>query len=269
MIAAIIIAHFGGLMAGADAILPLYCIQLALALLVFSSIALLMKVSQSDSVEKTVKSVKRARGFIQDFRDLFKGERYLGRYLAMSAIRRIGMNTAMAFVPLWMVNVKGADQYVLGTITAVGMVTAMLLQVPVGRLSDRIGRKKTYFLLRPILYLGTLLLILAPRPEYLIIAGLLGAMGMAQGAGGGGIGGVSSTPFITMHWEMVPKEKISRWYGVTGILNFLNFPAALLGGFMWQQGLMIEVLLLPIVLEVLVMTPILFTVPDTLGRSTR
>jgi len=44
----------------------------------------------------------------------------------------------------------------------------------------------------------------------LIIVGILGAIGMAQGAGGGGIGGVSSTPFITMHWEMVPKEKMGR-----------------------------------------------------------
>ena len=229
IIAAIIIANLGGLNSGADAIRPLYSIQLALAMLVFISVALLVKTPQGDSVEKTVEPVKKGRGFIQDFRDLFKGERYLTRYIAMSAIRRIGMNTAMAFVPLWMVNVKGVDQYILGTMTAVGMVTAMLLQIPVGRLSDRIGRKKTYFLLRPFTFIAILLMILAPRPEYLILVGILGGS-LSGGGEGAGIGGTSFIPSITMQWEMVPKEKRGRWHGIQGFFGILAFPASILGG---------------------------------------
>jgi MFS family permease len=144
-----------------------------------------------------------------------------------------------------------------------GTIIGVLLQIPVGRLSDTIGRKKVYFLLRPISYVGTALLILAPSPEYLFLVGLLGVGLM------GGIGGVSFTTFITMHYEMVPKEKMGRWYGINGILNIISFPASLLGGYLWQQGFMIEVLVLPLVLEALFVIPILITVPDTLGRNTR
>ena len=107
-------------------------------------------------------------------------------------------------------------------------------------------------------------MILAPRPEYLVLVGLLGAVGMR-----GGAGGVSFTPFITMHWEMVPGEKRGRWFGVEGLIGIATIPATILGGVLWQYGFMREVLLIPIALEVLVVIPLLMTIPDTLGRNER
>ena len=109
------------------------------------------------------------------------------------------------------------------------------------------------------------MLILAPRPEYLILVGLLGAVGLV----GGGAGGVSSTPFITMHWEMVPREKRGRWFGIEGLMTGSTIPATIIGGILWQYGFMREVLLLPILLEVLVVIPLMITVPDTLKRNDR
>jgi MFS family permease len=211
----------------------------------------------------------KARGarFIQDFRELFKGEIGLKRWIVISTIRNFGMRIALPFVPLWMVEVKGADPYILGLMGSIGTVTALFLQIPAGRLADRIGRKKVYLLLRPFVYIGTMVLIFAPRPEYLLAVGLLGAVGIMGGGGGGGIGGVSFTPYITMFWEMVPQEKMGRWFGIMGILNIISVPAAVIGGFLWQQGLMMEVLLLPVVLEVCIMIPIFLTIPDTLNRS--
>jgi MFS family permease len=174
------------------------------------------------------------------------------------------MNTALAFLPLWIVNVKGADQYIIGSMTTVGMITAMILQVPVGRLSDKIGRKKTFFLLCPFSYAARLLLIFAPSPDYLILAGFIGDNG---GSGGSGIGGTSFIPNITMNWEMVSAEKRGRWLGIQSFFGIFTFPASILGGILWQQGYMIEVLLLPIILEILVTIPIMVTIPETLGRT--
>jgi MFS family permease len=266
IIAAIIITQLGGLSMGSEAIRPLYYIQFVLAILVILAIAILVNHSQDDAVKNTANPVRSERSFIQDFRDLFQGERYLTRYIAMSAIRTIGMNTAIAFVPLWMVNVKGANQYILGLMTATGMVTSMLLQVPVGRLSDRIGRKKTIFLLRPFTIVASLLLILAPRPEYLILVGILGG-NVFGGGEGAGIGGTSFIPTITMSWEMVPAEKRGRWHGVQRFFGVLTFPASILGGMLWQQGHMVQVLVLPVILEVFIALPILITIPETLGRT--
>ena len=92
---------------------------------------------------------------------------------------------------------------------------------------------------------------------------------LMNGALGGGAGGVSFTPFITMHWEMVPGEKRGRWYSMEGLIGISAIPAAIIGGILWQRGLMIEVLLLPILLEVLVVIPIMTMIPDTLNRNDR
>jgi len=50
-------------------------------------------------------------------------------------------------------------------------------------------------------------------------------------------------------------------------MNAAVTPATILGDFLWQQGFMTEVLLVPILLEVPVVTPILITVPDTVNRN--
>lgn len=260
-IAAVIVASSGAI--SARGIRPLYYIQLVFSIVVFLFVVFKLPTSPNVVDRKRDELGSKETGLIQDFRDLFKGEKWLKRWIILMIIRNFGQRIAMPFIPLWMVNIKGADPYILGIVGTLGALVGVLLQIPVGKLSDNIGRKKVYFLLRPLSYLGTFLLILTPGPNYLILVGLLGA-GMM-----GGIGGVSFTTFITMHYEMVPKEKMGRWYGINGILQIISFPAALLGGFMWQQGFMIEVLLFPLVLEALFVIPILITVPDTHGRNTR
>jgi MFS family permease len=147
-----------------------------------------------------------------------------------------------------------------------GALVSILLQLQAGRLADKIGRKRAFYIFRPFVYLGTLLLVFAPaaRPEYLIVVGILGYIGLA--GGGGGLGGVSFIPFITMNFEMVSKEKRGRWLGILGFFNILSFPISIIGGVMWEQGFMREVLLLPVLLDIVIAIPILSTIPDTLER---
>ncbi len=263
IIASIIVTHFGGV--NTTGIRPLYFIQLVMGTFVFLSIALWLEPPSPTSVETPVSDTAKTGGFIHDFREVFQGERWLKRWMIVMIVRNIGMRLSLPFTPLWIVNVKGADPYILGAMGAASTLMAILLQIPAGRLADKVGRKRAFYIFRPFAYLGTLLLVVAPQPEYLIIVGLLGYIGLA--GGGGGLGGVSSIPFITMNFEMVPEEKRGRWLGVLGFFNILSFPTSILGGVMWQQGLMIEVLLLPIVLEVFIALPVLRSIPDTLGRT--
>jgi len=67
-----------------------------------------------------------------------------------------------------------------------------------------------------------------------------------------------------MYWETVPAEKRGRWFGFTGVFNILAVPASILGGLMWQAGLMELVLILPVLIEVLIVIPLLIRIPDTL-----
>lgn len=146
--AAVLVTHFGGI--NAQGIRPLYYIQLVCTIFVF--LFIVWKLPAISSKGKRAGEPSNARGvrFIQDFRDLFKGEIGLKRWIVISTIRNFGMRIALPFVPLWMVEVKGADPYILGLMGSIGTVTALFLQIPAGRLADRIGRKKVYLLLRPV-----------------------------------------------------------------------------------------------------------------------
>ena len=263
--AGLVVARFGGI--NARGIRPLYYIQLVLTIVVFLYMFLALKPLAEDGRDgKTSVSL----GTLwKDYQDFFHGEQWLRRWVLLRLVMQFGMNLALPFVPLWLVEVKGATPQVLGLMGTVGVVVSLLLQIPAGRLADRIGRKKVFFMVRPVAYLGTLLLVLAPSPKYLVLVGLLGAMALGGGGGGGG-GGLASvcfTPFITMFWEMVPHEKRGRWFGVEGLLNISVIPASLLGGLLWERGLMIHVLLLPVLLELLVVMPLFASIPDTLGND--
>jgi MFS family permease len=274
MVAALIVVAFGGI--GAQGIRPLYFIELTLELLVLLLVIVMLKPllpSQPRKADAPAKNVGgsglKEAGFIGDLRKLFEGETKLKRWLLIYSLRQVSTSMASPFVPLWVVTVKGADPYILGVMGTIGVITSVFLQIPVGSLADRIGRKKAFFLLHPMLALGTFLLILAPSPEYLAIVGLLGAFGLRVGlVGAGGIGSLGQTPYITMFWEMVPAEKRGRWIGTANMFNILSLPASILAGFMWQQGFMVWVLLFPLIVDVLFILPLFFTVPETLIQST-
>lgn len=261
MVAAFVVTSFGGV--NTAGIRPLYAIQLALSAVVLSGIALWLQ-SPPSPLPKATRSHART-AFVDDFRDVFHGERWLKSWIVVMSIRTIGMRLAMPFVPLWLVDVKHADPYILGLMGMAGTLVSLLLQIPAGRLADRIGRKRAFYLLRPFTYLGTLVLILAPSPEYLVLVGILGCIGMA----GGGFSRVSFIPFITMNFEMVPEAKRGRWLGLLGFFSIVGFPMSILGGFLWQQGLQLVVLVLPVVLEVVIAIPLLARIPDTLHRTRR
>ena len=234
---------------------------------VFLFVAWKLQPLLKDEGGKKITSGSNLSVFLRDFQDFFKGEKWLKRWMILRITQQFGINLALPFTALWLVNVKGATPYILGIMGTVSVIISLILQIPAGRLADKIGRKKVYFLLRPFSFLGTALLILAPRPEYLIAVGILGALTISGGGVGGGIGEVSFIPFITMFWEMVPSEKRGRLFGIEGLMNIATVPANIIGGILWQQGFMIQILLLPILLEAFIVMPILFTIPDTLMNN--
>jgi len=102
----------------------------------------------------------------------------------------------------------------------------------------------------------------------LVLVGLFGAVAMGANAGGGGISQVSNTPFVAMFWGSVPKEKRGRGFGIEGVMGLSTIPASIIGGLMWESGFMVEVLLLPVLLEVFIALPILATIPDPYIKPT-
>lgn len=264
--AAAIVTSFGGI--NINGIKPLYYLQVFFALLVFFFMFVKLKTSTIQQAENEG-NLKTERSIIRDFHEIFQGEKHLKKWIVIQTTFFICQFFSVAFTPLWMVNVIHADPYVMAISSMAGIVVLILLQMPVGQLADRIGRKKAFFLFRPFTYLGTLLLIFAPSPEYLILVGFIGAFGVVGAGGMGGIGGAGFIPFITMNFEMVSAEKRGRWNSVTSVFNIISFPVSVLAGFLWEQGFMKEVLLIPVLLELLVTLPLLTTVPDTLKQASQ
>jgi len=273
LVAAFLVVNFGGI--NAQGIRPLYFLVLALYLFVLLIVIVMLKpllANQSNLDNASDKNGNEASSkgfeFIHDIKELFKGEKSLKRWIVLWSIQRFGTSLATPFVPLWLVSQKEADPFILGVMGVVSISMSVLLQIPAGKLADKLGRKKAYLIFHPMVYIGSLLLILAPSGEYLIIVALLGAIGLQTGVvGAGGISGIAHTPFITLFWEMVPADKRGRWHGITGVLGIVSIPATLLGGFLWQQGLMIPVLVIPVLLEGFFVLPLFLSIPETLNQS--
>ena len=164
---------------------------------------------------------------------------------------------------LYLLEELNAPIVVVGLLSTIQSVSQIIFQFPGGVLADKIGRKKTFYLFFPCGVIGTLLVIFAPSPEYFILAGIIGYFGAT-----GGLFGGRQIPFFTMTHEMVPAEQRGRWMGIIGIIRIFTFPASIVGGIMWGQGLMTEVLLFPIFVQCLIMIPLFHTIPETLKPHT-
>ena len=126
-----------------------------------------------------------------------------------------------------------------------------------GRLADRIGRKRVIYLLTPVWYLSNLLLAFAPGPAALVVsAALLVAYNIA----------VATTSAMTL--EILPLEQQGRLGGLLGLFaGLVSIPAPIVGGIIWRELGPVYVFLLPIAFDLLFRVPLLATVPETLRQE--
>jgi MFS family permease len=129
----------------------------------------------------------------------------------------------------------------------------------VGRLADRIGRKRVIYLLTPLWYASNLLLVFSPpftskAPIVLVLSAVLLAFY-----------NISSGATNAMTLEVVSLEQQGRWGGLLGFFaGLVTIPAPILGGLIWRELGPMYVFLIPIVLDLLLRVPLLATVPETL-----
>lgn len=251
MIAAIIVASFGGICV--EGIRPLYLTQAV----ILASVAFLLYLKLEETHVVRERGDVKSTGILDGFGEVIRMGRRLTLWLIAMGLWRFSSGISMPYIPLWLVQVKGADPYIIGAMGTIGLASSALLQMPVGVLADKIGRKRVFFALRPIVYIGTILLLLASSPYMLVAVGFLGAIGLM-----GGFSAISFTPFITMHWEMVPASMRGRWFGLSSLFESMAIVGYILGGYLWSYGYMELVLLLPLVIELLCIIPIMYVVPE-------
>ena len=150
--------------------------------------------------------------------------------------------------------IKGADQYILGAMATATVVAQLLFGIPIGRLADRIGRKRVIYWLTPLWYGSNLLLAFSPGPITLVLSSVLLAFYT-----------ISSTATSAMTLELVSLEQQGKWGGLLGLFTgLLTVPAPIIGGLIWRELGPLYVFVIPVVADLLLRVPLLATVTETL-----
>lgn len=250
-----LIHRFGGL--SVEGIRPLYYIQVLGYTLITIYVALRIEDVETSGKEGSFFNIG---GLIKDFREMFKAGAGTGlkRFLALQALGSISWGMIMPFIFVYATEVKGADSLLIGYMGTCTTVATMVLALPLGILSDRIGRKPAIFLTRPSFWVSSLLFVFTPENMLylLLLAGFLRGVMMS------GIGAWSS-----LRMEMVPQEYRGRW---TGLINFfqnlVRAPAMLLGGYLYQNVNPALVFIIPVFIDAIIRMPLLYTIPETLEQ---
>ncbi|MBC8498826.1 MFS transporter, partial [Candidatus Bathyarchaeota archaeon] len=194
---------------------------------------------------------------IEDCREVSRRGTEARRWLLFLATNYFTMAMKPPFRYPYAQEVKGAGPFVIGGITTAMILAEALFAAPLGRVTDRIGRKKVFYLLTPVYCLSYIIFVLAPSPEWLLLAGFL--MGFRM---------LSYVAYGAMTPELVPRDCIGRWRGLIGLsLGLASIPGPIVGGWIWENLGPMWVFIIPILVELFIRMPLLTTVPETLHNS--
>ncbi|MDP1990110.1 MAG: MFS transporter [Syntrophales bacterium] len=178
----------------------------------------------------------------------------LKRWLVIAAISQLPLGMVFPFTQVFAHSVKGAHELILGAMVTGSALASILLAIPLGRLADRIGRKRVLYVTIPLFWLSNLLLIWAPSPIFLVIAGSLQ-----------GFYFIGVTVVAAIERELVPSEYMGRWVGINRFFKMvLSAILALSAGVIWDRIGPQYVFILFVGIDLLIRMPLLIGMPETL-----
>jgi MFS family permease len=243
LLGAFIVTRSGGMTVAG--IRPLFFLSLAGTALSF----VLVRFGLSDC--RWGSSEKRKMNFFADIAELFKNGRHLKKLIVISVISQLPQGMIIPFTQPFAAR-QGAKEFVLGAMVTGFALTPLLIGIPAGRLSDRIGRKRVLFMLMPAFWASCILLIFAKSDIALILAGIL--------QGSFFVCGVITAALI---FELVEPKYMGRWIGIVGFFQMGTAAViTLVSGFIWDRIGPQYVFLIPIALDIFVKAPLLASLPE-------
>jgi len=168
-------------------------------------------------------AMKRLSGVLHDLQETFNVARGIKRWILIACFDIYCFSSILGFIQLFAVEVKDANPFILGLMGTVLTATILLLTVPMGRLGDKIGRKKIVYIGLPPTYAWILLLLYTPSPIYLVVSWIFY-----------GIACATFPVWSTITMELVPTAYRGRFTGLRGLFtNLASIPGALVAGLMW------------------------------------
>jgi len=251
MLGALLVATFGGV--NVSGIRPLFFVSLV------GTVGTFLLILTQLSNRRWASPGETGPNFFKDLSQVFKQGHNLKRWLVIASISYLPMGMVVPFTQVFAHEFKGAEQYVLGAMVTGFALTSLVLGIPLGRLADRIGRKKVLYLTAPLFWASNLILIWAPSPGFLIAAGVL--QGFLH---------ICLTITGAVGVELVPPEQMGRWIGIMRLFRLLLAAAsAFMAGVIWDS-IGPEYLFLTVIgLDLFIRIPLLIWMPETLGLRIR
>ncbi len=189
-----------------------------------------------------------------DLGQVMREGKNLKRWLMIAAVAQLPTAMVFPFSQLFAHDFKNATPFILGAMVTGSAITSILFAVPLGRLADRIGRKKVLYVTMPLFWLSNVVLVVSPNMVFLVAAGIL--QGFYY------VGGPISA---AMERELVPAEQMGRWLGIARFFRMpLGAVLAVVGGVVWDKIGPQYVFLIFVALDLAVRLPLLLGMPETL-----
>jgi MFS family permease len=246
MLGAWLVTIFGGV--NADGIRPLFFI--ALAVIIFT--LFLVYTQLSDRKWSTASGI--GKTLFADLYGIMKEGRYLKRWLVIASLGNLPLGMIFPFSQVYANEFKGADGFILGAMVTGASLASIGLAIPLGRLADRIGRKRVLFITIPLFWSSNAMLVLATGSVWLVFAGILQ-----------GFYWIGAPIAMAMERELVPADRMGRWLGITrGFRMLFSAGMAFLAGIIWDKIGPQYVFLSFVVLDLMIRMPLLISMPETL-----
>jgi MFS family permease len=214
IVAALIIAYYGGL--NPTGIKPVFTLT---AFIILAALLYFHKTFKNPTTAKQPDGTSLTKGLVRVFQEGVHVKRWLAYYTLMVMPWYLGF-----YLPLYARQVKNASPIALGLMDSGFWLIVLLLAIPVGLASDRLGRKKIILILTPFYCLGVLLLSLSNNEATIVIAGALTGFMM-----------LSSVTESSLTVELVPRELLGSWFGLLGFFaGLLSFAGPILGSLIWE-----------------------------------
>jgi MFS family permease len=246
MVGAWLVTASGG--ATAAGIRPVFLVGLGI-----TAASFLLILTQLSNARWTAANATRPN-LVRDLHEVMKEGRNLKKWLVIAAVSQLPTAMVFPFSQLFAHEVRGASAFVLGAMVTGSALTSIVFAVPLGRLADRIGRKRVLYATIPLFWVSNILLVWSPAPAFLIAAGVL--QGFYY------IGGPISA---AIERELVPPEQMGRWLGLARLFR-MPFAAglALLSGLIWDKMGPQYVFVSFVALDLAIRIPLLLRMPETL-----
>ncbi len=246
MFSAWLVTRFGGVSVGG--IRPLFFAGLLITVGTFFIV--LTQLSE----RRWVRTEGRKSNLIRDIARVFHEGRHLKKWLVISAVSQLPLGMVFPFTQVFAHQIKGAGELVLGAMVTGSALASMAFAIPLGRLADRIGRKRVLYVTIPLFWTSNLLLVWAPSTALLVAAGILQ-----------GFYFIGAAVASAIEREMVPPDRMGRWIGVNRCCKMtMSALLALCAGMIWDKAGPQYIFLFYVGIDLLVRLPLLISIPETL-----